>query len=188
MTATRTTAIESAITALSNSILPERFGGDALIVVLGALLVAILSIVGAMRWRAAQELRFPGLEDVRAWERIGGARVYAKDGDRIEEVRIIPRGGAREDGARPPVEGRVAEPASPPSESPASPASPPASPPAGTSPGRPTRERILIDDLANVQHFDALRDDLHRRLGRTQMRVTAASVTIAAVVLIVFLR
>ena len=158
---TRTDVVESVLAALSSSIVPERFGGDAMIIVVIALLVAAWSLIGSMRWRAAQELRFPGLEEVHAWGRLGSAPVYTTTSDGLEEVRIIPRGTAR------PEVPRAAEP-----DAPAEPSG------AATR----TRDRIIIDDLATVHEFTELRDDLHRRLGRTQRRIAICGLSVAATV------
>jgi hypothetical protein len=62
------------VLGITGSLLPERFGGEGLLIATLLVLLAVNTALVFARWRSHRRLLFPGLEQVLAWERLATAR------------------------------------------------------------------------------------------------------------------
>lgn len=80
------------LAALSRFDLRDGVDGDEFLVVLTAFVLLVVTLVLLARWRAARRLRFPGLAEVLAWERVALSRPVeagASLGVDPSEVRVV---------------------------------------------------------------------------------------------------
>jgi len=161
----------------TDPLLPDRFGGETLVVSIALLFVLIIMLLSLVRWRVDRRLLLPGLVEIHAWERLTRAHAVlpatelgaASDAD--GDVRVVPRtdetataGPAMVHDTAPLTASTVRPTAAAPNEAPTS-----------TAVGQLLQTTVIP--------FVDLRADIHGRIVRSQRRALIGAVIVVVAVI-----